>query len=83
MILQAFRHPVLDPDTASVKGFCIISVLVAVLVPVSETASVNTPQDMFTPTVGGSVKVNVNTSVDTCNESGSHFRVSMQASLCE
>ena len=42
-ISMAFRCPVLAPDTASVNGFCMISVPVPVPVPVSETASVNTP----------------------------------------
>ena len=40
-ISMAFRCPVLVPDTASVNGFCMISVPGPV--PVSETASVNTP----------------------------------------
>ena len=41
-ISMAFRCPVLAPDTASVSGFCIISV------PVQDTASVNTPlKDLF------------------------------------
>ena len=39
-ISMAFRCPVLALDTASVSGFCIISVPVPV--PVSEIASVNT-----------------------------------------
>ena len=38
---MAFRCPVLARDTASVNGFCTISVPVPI--PVPETASVNTP----------------------------------------
>ena len=40
-ISMIFRCPVLVPDTASVNGFCIITVLVPVSVP--DTASVITP----------------------------------------
>ena len=42
-ISMAFRCPVLAPDTASVNGFCIISVLVSV----PETASMNTPLEVL------------------------------------
>ena len=44
---MAFRCPVLVPDTACVKGFCIISVPVLVNVPVLDTASVITPLKFF------------------------------------
>ena len=46
-ISMAFRCPVLVPDTASVKAFCIISVQVPVNVPVLDTASVITPLKFF------------------------------------
>ena len=46
-ISMAFRSPVLAPDMATVKSFCIILVPVLVPVPVPDAASVITPLTIF------------------------------------
>ena len=51
---MVFRHPVLVPDTASVKGFCIISAPV----PVPDTASVNTALVLTDPDIQNSLHIN-------------------------